>query len=271
MVADQSKHRNERLHGTARCQCEIRDRAGRRSIHSCAREIELRLVQPCNGCTDRWIVFAGYAERLLRLFQIRPRGIHRRRSGRGLRLSVLDVLRGRIVLRNEIPNAPCVRLRIPQLGATLFELRACGRDGSLLLGHGLPCEFELRVRGRNRELERLWIDVEQRVAGLHVLLVAHEDVQHLPGDLCGNLRAVRIDVRVVGARVVLRVDPVAYGEHDANDQHHGGDAPLYELACRKPWQQGARHTMQRPARPGGLVHEGSYGAAARISTPLWRS
>ena len=70
-----------------------------------------------------------------------------------------------------------VGLRIAQLGAALRHLRARRRDRRAILRSRLVGELELRLGRIDRESIGLRVDLEQQLAVLHRLLVAHVDAR----------------------------------------------------------------------------------------------
>ena len=80
--------------------------------------------------------------------------------------------------------------------------------------------FEVGARAHQRNAIRLRVDVEQRLAGLHLVVVADVHGQHLAGDFGRHRHDEGLHAGLRGARREPVADEV---QHQAGDDQHGDD------------------------------------------------
>ena len=139
-------------------------------------EIELRLRELRGRGAHRGVLRARLAERAAAPARGSP-GRHCTAAAAVCRLGRhgLGALLGNQLLLGELDGALLVGLRIAQLRGALRHLRARRGHRRAVLRIRLVGQFELRLGGVDRELVGLRIDLEQQLAVLHRLLVAHPD------------------------------------------------------------------------------------------------
>ena len=135
--------------------------------------------------------------------------------------------------------------------AWLSEARAASvcasMRSSVLLKRG-----DLRLGLGDRNLVVAVIDDQQRIAGLHLLVLGHLDLVDIAGDLRRNERHVGLDIGVVGRDHEAPVGPVMVAVPGAGAQQAERDDGQ---------QQRARRTLLlAPAASAGVAVAGSTGA-----------
>ena len=104
-------------------------------------------------------------------------------------------------------------------GALLLEL---ARGGLQRVGGGAGGGgggIELGAGAAKLRIVKGGIDIEQRIAGLHLLVGVHIDMDHGPGNLRRNAHDIGADVCVLGGGVELAIAPIGEGATDGRGDH----------------------------------------------------
>jgi len=169
--------------------------------------------------------------------------------------SVLPTIERIEPARDELLRARLVVTRVHFLRLALGKLRPRDRHRRLLLLLTLPGERELRLGLRQGRLVGPRIDVEQRIAHVDGLLVAHVHGDDLARDLRGNVYGVRVHIGIVGARVVPRVQPPGHAADEGSDGDDADDAEAHDFASGRLRFGGGRRRRLQLAAIGDVVHQ----------------
>ena len=143
------------------------------------------------------------------LFQRRLQSLH---AGPG----IVQGLLGEEMLLNQLLVADVSVAGVGQIAFGLGDQRACCSDFGAILAGRLPGEGEIGPGSLKGNGERLWIDVEQRIAFVYVLVVLDVHGHDATADLCSNIHHIRVDVGILGT--TRKTGEIGNGQ--ADNQHN---------------------------------------------------
>ena len=143
---------------------------------------------------------------------------------------IVGRLRGGLAVLLRIPGVAIFAERVLERRALLFERVGGGLE---IVGRGAggrSRRVELRARIAQRRTVERGIDVEQRIAGGHLVVVEHIDAHDRAGDLRGHAHDVGAGIGVVGRGVDLGMPPIKQHAPDGHRQKNEQRDPAIECA-----------------------------------------
>ena len=181
-------------------------------LHVVGKVLDRRVGAAAELHRHRRLLLAHEFEDLLGLDEVAHRGVAIRRGSRAMD--------GEAVLAVEVGLAHSHGV------LAHFDLVGVADVRGLQIGEFDPGRLDAALGERERDLIGLRIDVEQRIADLHLLPLRHMDGGDCAGDLGRDERLVGADIGVVGRDITPAAQPPAEAERERYERnHHEHDEP----------------------------------------------